>query len=86
MQRGDLLRRDQIDQVGAVVLAAGTRQTLETLERSYEAAKDRLGDELQRFAENTLEYPIWLCTSTIIVATSPTEQYAHHRQQQCYRS
>lgn len=34
----------------------GDRQTLETLEKSIEVAKDAMGDELERFATNTLEY------------------------------
>jgi uncharacterized membrane-anchored protein len=34
----------------------GTRQTLTTLEASIEASKAALGDELERFASNTLEY------------------------------
>ncbi len=32
------------------------RQSLQTLESAYEAAKATMGDELERFAENTLEY------------------------------
>jgi uncharacterized membrane-anchored protein len=50
------LRGDSVRDAAGVTLATGTRQTLETLEQAYEAAKDRLGEELQRFAENTLEY------------------------------
>ena len=42
--------------VGPALVAAGTRQTLESLEAAYEAAKDTMGDELERFAENTLEF------------------------------
>src|SRR3954454_4181097 len=38
------------------LVAKGERQTLETLRRDYEEAKHRLGDELGRFAVNTLEY------------------------------
>ena len=37
-------------------VATGTRHTLGSLEREYEAAKVGLGDELQAFAANTLEY------------------------------
>jgi len=39
-----------------LLVAKGTRQTLETVEADYEDAKRRLGDELGRFAVNTLEY------------------------------
>jgi len=42
--------------VGPALVASGNRQTLESLEAAYEAAKDTMGDELERFAENTLEY------------------------------
>src|SRR5439155_610272 len=38
------------------VIAKGTRQSLASLESEYEAAKGSLGEELERFAENTLEY------------------------------
>lgn len=42
--------------VGEGVVAKGTAQTLQTLEVSYEAAKARTGLELERFAENTLDF------------------------------
>jgi len=42
--------------VGPAMVASGERQTLQTLEAAYEAAKITMGDELERFAENTLEY------------------------------
>jgi uncharacterized membrane-anchored protein len=38
------------------LVATGTRQTLQSLEAEYEAAKVTVGDELERFAENTLEF------------------------------
>src|SRR4051812_29159225 len=38
------------------LIAKGIRQSLASLELDYEAAKRRLGDELGRFAVNTLEY------------------------------
>ena len=38
------------------VVATGTRHTLESLEAQIEASKLRVGAELERFAENTLEY------------------------------
>ena len=50
------VRGAELRDAAGTVLASGTRQSLETLESLYEAAKDRLSDELQRFAENTLEY------------------------------
>jgi uncharacterized membrane-anchored protein len=46
---------DEVWADGAV-LGKGTRQTLQSLEEAYESAKQSLGDELERFAENTLEY------------------------------
>jgi uncharacterized membrane-anchored protein len=39
-----------------LLVAKGNRQTLETIELDYEDAKHRLGEELGRFAVNTLEY------------------------------
>jgi len=41
---------------GDTVVATGVRHTLESLEAQLEAARQSLGDELERFAENTLEY------------------------------
>jgi uncharacterized membrane-anchored protein len=37
-------------------VGTGMRQTLQSLEAEYEAAKVTVGDELERFAENTLEF------------------------------
>ncbi|HEX7169121.1 MAG TPA: putative cytokinetic ring protein SteA [Acidimicrobiales bacterium] len=42
--------------IGPALIAKGERQTLQSLEHAYEAAKVSMGDELARFAENTLEY------------------------------
>ena len=42
--------------VGPGVVASGNRQTLQSLEEAYETAKASMGDELARFAANTLEY------------------------------
>ena len=42
--------------VGPALIASGKRQTLQSLEQAYEAAKITMGDELERFAENTLEF------------------------------
>jgi len=42
--------------LGGVVVGRGVRQDLHSLERDYEAAKRAVGDELERFASNTLEY------------------------------
>ena len=47
---GTEVRRD------GVVVARGVCHTLESLEAQLEAARQSLGDELERFAENTLEY------------------------------
>ena len=41
---------------GGAVVGKGVRQSLHSLEEAYEAAKRSMGDELQRFAENTLDY------------------------------
>jgi uncharacterized membrane-anchored protein len=41
---------------GDDVVAKGTPQTLQSLEEQLDAAKSAIGDELERFAENTLEY------------------------------
>src|SRR6184192_2485101 len=41
---------------GDELLAKGTWQTLQSLEERLDAAKRAVGDELERFAENTLEY------------------------------
>lgn len=38
------------------VVATGVRHTLESLEAQLEMARQSIGDELERFAENTLEY------------------------------
>jgi uncharacterized membrane-anchored protein len=54
---GQVVRVDGTDVlVGDEVVAKGTRQTLQSLEDDLEAAKRAIGDELERFAENTLEY------------------------------
>ena len=42
--------------VGPALVASGHRQTLQSLEAAYEDAKLSMGDELERFAENTLEF------------------------------
>jgi len=47
---GTEVRRD------GTVVATGVRHTLESLEAQLEAARQSLGEELERFAENTLEY------------------------------
>ena len=49
VERGDVY-------VGTELIATGTRQTLKSLEAEYEAAKVTVGEELERFAENTLEF------------------------------
>ncbi len=47
---GTEVRRD------STVVATGVRHTLESLEAQLETARQSIGDELERFAENTLEY------------------------------
>jgi uncharacterized membrane-anchored protein len=57
VREGQLLRVDGGEVwVGAELVATGIRQTLSSIEHDYEAAKRHLGDELGRFAINTLEY------------------------------
>jgi len=41
---------------GSGLIGSGDRHTMESLEEQLEAAKQSVGDELERFAENTLEY------------------------------
>src|SRR5207248_2945977 len=41
---------------GDDLVAKGTWQTLQSLEEQLDSAKRAVGDELERFAENTLEY------------------------------
>jgi len=57
IRNGVAVRIEQGDvYVGTELIASGTRQTLQTLEAEYEAAKVTVGEELERFAENTLEF------------------------------
>jgi uncharacterized membrane-anchored protein len=54
---GALVRIDDGDvYVESDRIGSGTRQTLQSLEAEYEAAKVTVGEELERFAENTLEF------------------------------
>ena len=54
---GDLLRIDGERVLrGDEVVAKGKVHTLQSLEAQLEAAKQVMGEELERFAENTLEY------------------------------
>lgn len=54
---GDILHVEgsRVRRAGDVV-ASGTRHTLESLEAQLEDARSAVGDELERFAQNTLEY------------------------------
>ena len=57
VREGQVLRVDGPDiRRGDEVVAKGVPQTLQSLEEQLEAAKNAIGDELERFAENTLEY------------------------------
>jgi uncharacterized membrane-anchored protein len=57
VREGQLLEIDGTDvRRDDVVVATGVRHTLESLEAQLEAARQSIGDELERFAENTLEY------------------------------
>lgn len=53
---GERLSIDGIRLVSSNWSGIGERQTLATLEKDIDAAKDAMGDELERFATNTLEY------------------------------
>ncbi len=57
IREGEVLRveGDEVWSNGSIV-GKGTRQSLASLESEYEAAKGSLGEELERFAENTLEF------------------------------
>ena len=57
VREGQVLRVDGAEVCrGDEVVAKGVHQTLQSLEEQLEAAKRLIGDELERFAENTLEY------------------------------
>lgn len=53
---GERLTIDETRLVSSNWSGIGERQTMATLEKDIEAAKDAMGDELERFATNTLEY------------------------------
>jgi uncharacterized membrane-anchored protein len=57
VREGQVLRLDGPEVFhGDEVIAKGTCQTLQSLEEQLDAAKRAMGGELERFAENTLEY------------------------------
>ena len=57
VHEGQVLRVDGTEvRRGDEVVAKGTSQTLQSLEERVDAAKRFMGEELERFAENTLEY------------------------------
>jgi uncharacterized membrane-anchored protein len=57
VREGQLVRIDGNEVwIDGAVVAKGTRQSMASLEAEYETAKGSLGEELERFAENTLEY------------------------------
>jgi uncharacterized membrane-anchored protein len=57
VREGQVLHVDGAEiRSGDEVVAKGVPQTIPSLEEQLEAAKRAIGDELERFAENTLEY------------------------------
>jgi uncharacterized membrane-anchored protein len=57
VREGQLVRVEGDElHVNGTMVAKGHLQTLESLEEQYDAAKVTMGDELERFAENTLEF------------------------------
>ena len=57
VREGHVLEVDDIEvRRDGNVVAKGVRHTLESLEAQLETARQSIGDELERFAENTLEY------------------------------
>jgi uncharacterized membrane-anchored protein len=54
--------------IGGHKVAQGTRQSLASLEETYEAARQNLGTELERFAENTME---WLRKESHLLTDDP---------------
>ena len=71
VREGQLVRVDGDElHVNGSVVAKGQLQTLESLEELYDAAKVTMGDELERFAENTLEFMrrerhVWIESPTL---------------------
>jgi uncharacterized membrane-anchored protein len=71
VREGQVIRVDG-DEIYAngVLVAKGVRQTLQSLEQQYEQAKTSLGDQLERFAENTLDFMrrerhVWLDSAAL---------------------
>lgn len=67
--------------LGGDVIARGTRLTVETIEASMEKAKDGLGEQLDKFARNTLEYlerEKGLLTDPTNVPPTRTELHGRH--------
>src|SRR5205823_1327237 len=57
VREGALIRVDGNEVwLNGTMVAKGTRQSLSSLEVEYETAKGSLSEELERFAENTLEF------------------------------
>src|SRR4051794_38542892 len=57
VREGQVLRLDGPEvYCGDELIGKGSLQTLQSLEEQLDAAKRAMGDELERFAENTLEY------------------------------
>jgi uncharacterized membrane-anchored protein len=69
VQDGDLVTLDgEHLLVAGTKVATGTRQSLASLEAAYEAARQNIGTELERFAENTLE---WLRKESHLLTDTP---------------
>lgn len=62
-------------------IATGTRHTMESLETQIEHARGSVGDELERFAENTLEYmrrELHLLTDSPVLPELTTDLAGRH--------
>ena len=82
VHEGQVLRVDGTEvRRGDEVVAKGTSQTLQSLEERVDAAKRFMGEELERFAENTLEYlrqERHLLTDSPTLPDVPVDLSGHH--------
>jgi uncharacterized membrane-anchored protein len=71
VREGQLVRIEGDElRVDGEVVAKGVRQSLQSLEEQYEQSKRSLGDQLERFAENTLDFMrrerhVWLDSAAL---------------------